>query len=45
MRLKVADDTEHRMMSLRLEEPRDRKKGRHLQVGQVSYHGNRARYA
>jgi hypothetical protein len=45
MRLKVADGTEHRMMYLRLEEPRDLERSGHLRVGQVSYHGNRARYA
>jgi hypothetical protein len=33
------------MMSLRLEEPRDRERSRHLRVGQVSFHSNRARYA
>jgi hypothetical protein len=45
MSLKVVNEREHRVMFPRLEEPRDRERGRHLRVGQVSYHSERARYA
>jgi hypothetical protein len=45
MSFKVVNEREHRMMSPGLEESRDRERGRHLRVGQVSYHSIRARYA
>jgi hypothetical protein len=45
MGLKVVNKIEHRVVSPRLEEPGDRERGRHLRVGQVSYHSNRVRYA
>jgi hypothetical protein len=45
MSSKVVDEMGHRMMFPRLEEPRNQERGKHLRVGQVSYHCNRAHYA